>query len=147
MAIAGGVNLSTHPAKYVTLSEGQLIGSRPESRSFAAGDGYLPSEAVGAVLLKPLSHAIAEKDNILAVIKGSTVNHNGRSNGYSVPNPNTQAQLIEHVLQSVELTLEPSVMWRLRQRGLLSAILWNWPLSIRHLRSPRRIGSSALSDR
>jgi 3-oxoacyl-(acyl-carrier-protein) synthase/acyl carrier protein len=98
MAIAGGVNLSTHPAKYVTLSEGQLIGSRPESRSFAAGDGYLPSEAVGAVLLKPLSLAIAEKDNILAVIKGSTVNHNGRSNGYSVPNPNTQAQLIEHVL-------------------------------------------------
>jgi acyl transferase domain-containing protein/acyl carrier protein len=95
LAIAGGVNLTTHPAKYVTLSQWALLGSHANSRSFGDGDGYLPSEAVGALLLKPLVRAAADRDNILGVIKATAVNHNGRSNGYSVPNPCTQAQVIE----------------------------------------------------
>jgi polyketide synthase PksN len=98
LAIAGGVNLTTHPAKYVTLSQWTLLGSHPNSRSFGDGDGYLPSEAVGALLLKPLVCATADRDNILGVIKATAVNHNGRSNGYSVPNPCAQAQVIEDAL-------------------------------------------------
>ncbi|ETR70424.1 MAG: hypothetical protein OMM_03254 [Candidatus Magnetoglobus multicellularis str. Araruama] len=94
VAIAGGVNLTIHPKKYIGLSHLMMLGSHPDSRSFADGDGYLPSEGVGAVLLKPLEDAVNDHDNILAVIKSTAINHGGRSNGYFVPNPNAQAQLI-----------------------------------------------------
>jgi polyketide synthase PksN len=99
VAIAGGVNLSTHPIKYVSLSQAQLLGSHRDSRSFGQGDGYIPAEGVGAVLLKRLDHAIEDRDDIFAVIKATSINHGGRSNGYAIPNPNAQAQLIEDTLQ------------------------------------------------
>ncbi|WGV58343.1 SDR family NAD(P)-dependent oxidoreductase [Brevibacillus brevis] len=95
LAIAGGVNVSIHPKKYLGLSQAQMIGSRADSRSFGDGDGYLPAEGVGAVLLKPLAKAVEDGDSILAVIKSAATNHGGRTNGFSVPNPNAQAQLIE----------------------------------------------------
>ncbi len=95
LAIAGGVNLSIHPRKFLGLSQIKMIGSHLNSRSFAEGDGYHPAEAVGAVLLKPLSNAIQDRDSILAIIRSTSTNHGGHSNGYSVPNPNAQTQLIE----------------------------------------------------
>jgi amino acid adenylation domain-containing protein len=94
IAIAGGVNLSIHPKKYIALSAGEMIGSSAASRAFAQGDGYLPAEGVGAILLKPLAAAIADQDDILAVIKSTAVNHNGQSNGYRVPSASAQAELI-----------------------------------------------------
>ncbi|MGG4439280.1 SDR family NAD(P)-dependent oxidoreductase [Brevibacillus fortis] len=95
LAIAGGVNVSIHPKKYLGLSQAQMIGSHADSRSFGDGDGYLPAEGVGAVLLKPLAKAIEDGDSILAVIKSAATNHGGRTNGFSVPNPNAQAQLMD----------------------------------------------------
>ncbi len=93
LAVAGGVNLSLHPKKFIGLSASNMIGSGPHSRSLAEGDGYLPAETVAAVLLKPLAQALADGDAILAVIKGSAVNHAGAGTGYSVPNPKAQIQL------------------------------------------------------
>jgi acyl transferase domain-containing protein/acyl carrier protein len=95
LAIAGGVNLSIHSRKFVALSQAQIIGSHAGSRSFSDGDGYLPAEAVGAVLLKPLARARQDGDRILAVIKASSINHGGRSTGYFAPNADAQVQLIE----------------------------------------------------
>jgi amino acid adenylation domain-containing protein len=94
LAIAGGVNLSIHPQKYLGLSMLQMLGSDPEQRSFGKGDGYLPAEGVGAVLLKPLDEAIADRDAIFAVIKSTAANHSGRTNGFAAPNPNAQARLM-----------------------------------------------------
>ncbi|MCX7366149.1 MAG: SDR family NAD(P)-dependent oxidoreductase, partial [Alphaproteobacteria bacterium] len=94
LAIAGGVNLTIHPKKYVGLSVGQMVGSHPGCTSFGDGDGYLPAEAVGAVLLKPLRDAIADGDEILAVIKSTAVNHGGQSSGYRVPSAAAQTELI-----------------------------------------------------
>uniref|UniRef100_A0AAE9PR67 Beta-ketoacyl synthase N-terminal-like domain-containing protein n=1 Tax=Paenibacillus polymyxa TaxID=1406 RepID=A0AAE9PR67_PAEPO len=85
----------TSPKKYIESSQNQLIGSHEDSRSFADGDGYLPAEGVGAVLLKPLHKAVQDGDCILAVIKSTATNHGGHSNGYTIPNPNAQAQLVE----------------------------------------------------
>ena len=96
MAIAGGINLSIHPKKYLGLSLNQMIGSHYNSRSFGDGDGFLPAEGVGAVLLKPLTKAINDGDSILAVIKSTATNHGGHASGFNVPNPNAQAQLIEN---------------------------------------------------
>ncbi|HEY0832741.1 MAG TPA: condensation domain-containing protein, partial [Azospirillum sp.] len=94
IAIAGGVNTTIHPKKYIALSTGQMIGSHPDSTSFGDGDGYLPAEGVGAVLLKPLQAAIDDGDTVLAVIKASAINHGGQSNGYRVPSAAAQADLI-----------------------------------------------------
>jgi acyl transferase domain-containing protein len=98
MAVAGGVNLSIDPRKYVGLSQIQLLGSSANSRSFSGSDGYLPSEGVGTVLLKRLDDALADGDRILAVIKASASNHSGHSSGYSVPSPNAQAKVMETCL-------------------------------------------------
>ncbi|MBL4837439.1 MAG: SDR family NAD(P)-dependent oxidoreductase, partial [Kordiimonadaceae bacterium] len=100
LAVAGGVNLSIHPGKYIGLSRLGLMGSHDQSRAFAKdADGYLPSEGVGAVLLKPLADAVRDRDNVLGVIKGSSANHAGHSAGFAVPNIDAQAQLIEENLQ------------------------------------------------
>ncbi|MDX8047244.1 SDR family NAD(P)-dependent oxidoreductase [Gracilibacillus sp. S3-1-1] len=100
VAVAGGVNLTVHPNKYLQLSEGDFTASDGRCRSFGdGGDGYVPGEGVGAVLLKPLNKAIEDNDYIYGVIKGSSVNHGGKTNGYTVPSPNAQGNLIMEALQ------------------------------------------------
>ncbi len=99
VAIAGGVNLTLHPSKLVLLSQLKMASTDGRCRSFGeGGDGYVPAEGVGAVLLKPLGKAVADGDRIYGVIRGSAVNHGGRSNGYSVPDLNAQAALIQEAL-------------------------------------------------
>ncbi|WP_338925302.1 SDR family NAD(P)-dependent oxidoreductase [Mycetohabitans endofungorum] len=95
LAIAGGVNLTLHPKKYIGLSIGKVLGSHASSRSFADGDGYLPAEGVGAVLLKTLADAERDGDRILAVIKSTAVNHGGHTHGFSMPSAKAQAALID----------------------------------------------------
>ncbi|WP_369126297.1 condensation domain-containing protein [Methylocucumis oryzae] len=99
LALAGGVNLSLHPHKYRLLSAGQFISSRGRCESFGAyGEGYIPGEGVGVLVLKPLADAIADGDAVMAVIKGSALNHGGKTNAYSVPNPNAQREVIQQAL-------------------------------------------------
>ncbi|AJQ25404.1 SDR family NAD(P)-dependent oxidoreductase [Pelosinus fermentans] len=94
-AIAGGVNISIHPNKYLALGQGKFVSSKGRCESFGqGGDGYVPGEGVGAILLKPLSKAIAEGDHIYGIIKGTAINHGGKTNGFTVPNPNAQASVI-----------------------------------------------------
>ncbi|RZL00111.1 MAG: SDR family NAD(P)-dependent oxidoreductase, partial [Rubrivivax sp.] len=100
VAIAGGVNISVHPNKYIALAQGHFAASDGLCKSFGeGGDGYVPGEGVGAVLLKPLAKAIEDGDQIHGVIKGSALNHGGKTNGYSVPNPVAQAQVIVQALK------------------------------------------------
>ncbi|MBU9709974.1 SDR family NAD(P)-dependent oxidoreductase [Paenibacillus sp. AK121] len=100
LAIAGGVNVSIHPNKYLMLGQGRFVSSKGRCESFGeGGDGYVPGEGVGAVLLKPLTKAIADGDHIYGVIKGTAVNHGGKTNGFSVPNPKAQASVIGRVFK------------------------------------------------
>ncbi len=99
-AIVGGVNLSLHVMKYLVLSQGKFASTDGRCRSFGmGGDGYVPGEGVGAVYLKPLKNALKDGDSIYAVIKATAINHGGRSNGYTVPNPNAQASLIAEAIK------------------------------------------------
>lgn len=98
-AIAGGVNLSLHPNKYVTYGLWDMFSSDGVCHTFGKdGDGYVPAEGIGAVLLKPLQEAVNDGDRIYAVVKGSAVNHVGTVSGISVPSPVAQADLIEECL-------------------------------------------------
>jgi polyketide synthase PksN len=95
VAVAGGVNVSVHPNKYLMLAMGNFGSSQGRCTSFGAGgDGYVPGEGVGAVLLKPLDRAVRDGDRIHGVLKGSAVNHGGKTNGYTVPNPRAQADVV-----------------------------------------------------
>ncbi|MBT2459199.1 SDR family NAD(P)-dependent oxidoreductase [Streptomyces sp. ISL-86] len=95
MAIAGGVNVSVHPNKYLLLGQSRFVSSTGRCESFGeGGDGYVPGEGAGAVLLKPLERAVRDGDHIHGVIRGVAVNHGGRTNGYSVPSPATQARVV-----------------------------------------------------
>lgn len=103
-AIAGGVNLSLHPIKYFMLSQKRFASSDGRCRTFGElGDGYVPGEGVGAILLKPLKKAVQDKDNIYAVIKGSAINHGGKTNGYTVPNPIAQSEVILKALRKANI--------------------------------------------
>jgi acyl transferase domain-containing protein/surfactin synthase thioesterase subunit/NAD(P)-dependent dehydrogenase (short-subunit alcohol dehydrogenase family)/aryl carrier-like protein len=104
LAIAGGVNISIHPNKYLGLSQGQFASSTGRCESFGkGGDGYVPGEGVGAILIKPLDEAVADGDHIYGLIKGSSINHGGKTNGYSVPNPRAQAQVISAALEGARI--------------------------------------------
>lgn len=98
LAVAGGVNLLIHPKKYIGLSILRMLGSHRDCRSFADGDGYLPAEGVGAVLLKPLQRAIDDGDTILAVIRHTSQNHSGRAFGYGTQDPRAQVELFRTAL-------------------------------------------------
>src|SRR5262249_21528608 len=99
LAIAGGVNVSIHPNKYLALSAGQFISSDGHCQSFGeGGDGYIPGEGVGVVVLKRLSEAQRDGDHIYGIIRGSALNHGGKTNGYTVPNPQAQAGAISRAL-------------------------------------------------
>lgn len=103
-AIAGGVNVSIHQHKYVMLSQGKFASSKGQCASFGeGGDGYVPGEGVGAILLKPLDKAIEDRDHIYGIIKGTSVNHGGKTNGFTVPNPNAQSSLIDLALKNADI--------------------------------------------
>lgn len=100
MAIAGGVNVTLHPDKYLFLSQGNFLSGDGKCRGFGeGGEGYVPSEGVGAVVLKLLEDAIRDQDYIYGVIKSSEINHGGKTSGYTVPNPNAQAKVIQESLR------------------------------------------------
>jgi polyketide synthase PksN len=99
VAIAGGVNVSIHPNKYLVLSAGQFISSDGHCQSFGeGGDGYIPGEGVGVVVLKRLSEAKRDGDHIYGIIRGSALTHGGKTNGYTVPNPQGQSSAISRAL-------------------------------------------------
>ncbi|WP_397324696.1 amino acid adenylation domain-containing protein [Nostoc sp. 2RC] len=94
MALAGGVNLTLEPSKFLSLERSNFLGSGQHSRSLGDGDGMIPSEGVAALLLKPLSLAIADNDRIAGIIKSSFVNHSGGRQAFTAPDPAQQTQLV-----------------------------------------------------
>jgi natural product biosynthesis luciferase-like monooxygenase protein len=103
-AIAGGVNTSIHPEKDIILSQSFFTASHGRCKTFGAGgDGYVAGEGVGALLLKPLDQAIRDCDPIHGVIRGSALNHGGRTNGYTVPNSRSQAEVILAALHQANI--------------------------------------------
>jgi polyketide synthase PksN len=120
-AIAGGVNLYLHPSKYVSLCLARMLSTDGKCRAFGeGGDGFVPGEGVGAVFLKPLSLALAHGDHVYAVIKGTSVNHGGRTNGYTVPNPGAQAELIVQALRGSGI--EPQTLSYIEAHGTGTAL-------------------------
>jgi len=99
MALGGGVNLILSPYGFVLMSKFRALAPDGRCKTFdAAADGYARGEGAGLVVLKRLSDALAAADTVLAVIRGSAVNHDGRSSGLTVPSPEAQQDVIRLAL-------------------------------------------------
>ena len=104
MALAGGVNLILSPETTITLSRAKMMAPDGRCKTFdASADGFVRSEGCGFVVLKRLSDAMADGDNILAVLRGSAVNQDGRSNGLTAPNGPSQEAVIRAALANADV--------------------------------------------
>jgi acyl transferase domain-containing protein/ubiquinone/menaquinone biosynthesis C-methylase UbiE/acyl carrier protein len=104
MAIAGGVNLILMPDTTMILSKSHMMAPDGRCKPFdAAADGFVRSEGCGIVLLKRLSEAQADGDNILALIRGTASNQDGHSSGLTAPNGPSQVAVIRKALANAGL--------------------------------------------
>ncbi|OBK23657.1 polyketide synthase [Mycobacterium asiaticum] len=95
-AIAAGVNLTLTPALNAFYTQAGLAAPDGRCKPFSAeADGIGRGEGVAAVVLLPLADAVAAGLPVYAVIKGSAVNSDGRSNGITAPNRWAQQQVAD----------------------------------------------------
>jgi len=107
LALAGGVNVILSPENTVALSKSQMLSADGRCKTFdASADGIVRGEGCGVVVLKRLSDAIANQDNILALIRGSAINQDGRSGGFTVPNKVAQQALLRQALKAAKVKPE-----------------------------------------
>lgn len=96
MALAGGVSLHLHPYTFVAFSKASMLSKQGHCNVFdAACDGYVRSEGAGLFLLKEYNQAVADGDQILAVVAASAVNTDGRKSGLTVPSAKAQSTLLK----------------------------------------------------
>jgi len=99
LALAGGVQLMLSPQPFVGLTKLGALSPDGRCKTFdAAADGYGRGEGCGIIVCKRLSDALADGDPILAVIRGSAINHDGASSGFTVPNGLAQQELLRRAL-------------------------------------------------
>ena len=96
LAVAGGVNMMLAPAATMGFAKtGAALSPDGRIKAFSSdADGICRAEGGGVFILKRLSEAERDGDEILAVIKGSAVNSDGRSNGMTAPNPDAQVAVL-----------------------------------------------------
>jgi acyl transferase domain-containing protein len=101
MALAGGVNLLLSPETNIAFARTRVLDPDSRCKTFdATSNGYVRGEGCGVVVLKRLSDAVQAGDKILAVIRGSAVNHNGRSSSLVAPNGLAQQAVIRQALNN-----------------------------------------------
>lgn len=108
LALAGGVNVVPSADFLVNLSKMRMLSPDGQCKTLdASADGFGFSEGCGVVALKRLKDALADNDSVLAVIRGSAINEDGRSRGgMTAPNGAAQQALIRRAL--AEAGLEPN---------------------------------------
>ncbi|MCB8984309.1 MAG: SDR family NAD(P)-dependent oxidoreductase [Ardenticatenaceae bacterium] len=104
LALAGGANTILVPETSVALSKFHMMAPDGRCKTFdARADGFVRGEGCGVVVLKRLSDALADGDNILAVVRGTAVNQDGPSSGLTAPHGPAQEAVIKAALQNAGL--------------------------------------------
>lgn len=107
VALAGGVQLTLSPFTAIALSKWSALSPTGRCNSFDANaDGYVRGEGCGVVVLKRLADAVRDQDRVLAVVRGSATNSDGRSNGMTAPNALAQRDVIMSALQVANVAAE-----------------------------------------
>ncbi|MGB7605372.1 MAG: type I polyketide synthase [Lutisporaceae bacterium] len=115
-ALAGGVNFISLP-KVKGHSNMELIESSDSKvRTFDRNaNGTVWGEGIGVLLLKKMSKAIEDNDNIYAVIKGSAINNDGASNGITAPNAEAQEDVIVQAWKAAGIN--PETVYYIESHG------------------------------
>lgn len=104
MAIAGGVNAILLPKTNIFFSKAGAIAANGRCKAFDAhADGIVRSEGVGIIILKRLQDALADGDPINAVIIGSAVNSDGKTQGLMAPSQQAQERLLRHAYKQAQI--------------------------------------------
>ena len=99
-ALAGGVNMILTPETTIAFSKARMLSPNGKCRPFdASADGYVRGEGCGLVLLKRLADAERDGDTVLAVLRATSVNQDGRTSGISAPNSQSQMACIRAALK------------------------------------------------
>ncbi|OSC40412.1 type I polyketide synthase [Mycobacterium decipiens] len=105
VALAGGVQLTLSPFTAIALSKWSALSPTGRCNSFDANaDGFVRGEGAGVVVLKRLADALRDNDRVLAVVRGSAANQDGRSNGMTAPNALAQRDVITTALRLADVT-------------------------------------------
>lgn len=104
-AVVGGCNLILSPRMTVTMSEHRVISPTGTCRSFDAhANGYARGEAVNAIHIKRLSHALRDGDPIRSVIRSVCINSDGPRSPLFIPSPESHELLIRRSHQLAGIT-------------------------------------------
>ena len=107
LALAGGVQLSLSPFTGIALSKWSALSPQGRCKAFDAGaDGFVRGEGCGVVVLKRLADAQRDGDRVLAVVRGSAINQDGRSNGMTAPNAMAQRDVITDALRAGDVAAD-----------------------------------------
>lgn len=105
LALAGGVYLLLSPGTTIGLCQMGALSADGRSKAFnRSADGFGQGEGCGMVLLKRLSDACADGDNILALLRGSAINHDGHSRTVTTPNGRAHEMLLRQTIRQAGVT-------------------------------------------
>ncbi|KAK2037940.1 ketoacyl-synt-domain-containing protein [Colletotrichum somersetense] len=106
-AIAGGVSIFTSPFFYQNLAAASFLSPTGASKSFdASADGYCRGEGVGLVVLKRLSDAVADGDNVLGTLLATAVRQSSSKVPITVPYSPSQTELYRKLLATANIKAE-----------------------------------------
>lgn len=118
LALVGGVNIMHRPEIFIAMCKGGFLSSDGRSKAFdERADGYGRGEGAGIVVIKPLSAAQRDNDQIYALIRATGCNQDGRTDGITVPNPESQQALIRKVAERANVALHDIVYFEAHGTG------------------------------
>lgn len=99
-AVAGGMNVISNPDLYAGYSRGTFLSKTGSCKTFdQEADGFCRGDAIGTIVLKRLSDALADNDTILATIRAVGTNHSSNAASITRPHVASQSKLYRTVLQ------------------------------------------------
>lgn len=104
LALAGGVSAVHHPRHHIIFTQANMLAADGRCKTFdERADGYGRSEGCGVLVLKRLSDALKDGDQVLALVRGSAMAQDGESAGLTVPNGSAQEMVMRRALESAML--------------------------------------------
>lgn len=104
MALAGGVYVLAAPDMYIKTAQAGMLSTDGKCYTFdSRANGFVAGEGCGVVVLKRLADAQRDQDIIQGVIRAWGVNHDGKTNGITAPNPQSQARLEQNVYDTFHI--------------------------------------------
>jgi acyl transferase domain-containing protein len=106
-AIVGGIQRYLSPEYWINLCKSRMLSPDGMCKSFSDdANGYVRGEGCGVIVLKRLSQAQADNDEIHAIIPGSSTRQDGKTSGLTVPNGASQQEAIKAALKNAKLTID-----------------------------------------